>query len=242
MHRQAIENYNYWGDNRVLKALAGDGFLSRYGKVDPRTMQVAVDCTHIVEDGDDDLIARLFPGGEWVDEYEEQPERTVGIQWQHLTMERLRSYLHIGVSEEALWDAWAKPTYNKWVTIPEHRRHFRRYKPPEMEHYVILLPARYIICPTCSGSGKVVNPSIDCGGYRFDEDDYDYETGESRYMRGDYDVQCPECKGRTTVLSTNITANNLSPQQRALIEYAQEYDKDAWAHAREVAAERRMGC
>jgi hypothetical protein len=69
----------------------------------------------------------------------------------------------------------------------------------EEEELELELPARYAVCPTCGGKGEHVNPSIDAGGYAPDEDDYDDETGEDRYTRGDYNVTCRTCQGKRVV-------------------------------------------
>ena len=61
------------------------------------------------------------------------------------------------------------------------------------------LHGRMEVCDTCSGRGTHTNPSIDAGGYDFDGDDVDEETGESHYLSGRYDVACYECKGRRVV-------------------------------------------
>jgi hypothetical protein len=102
----------------------------------------------------------------------------------------------------------------------------------------LTVPAQAVVCGTCDGHGKVVNPSIDAGGIADDDDfwadDYDDETGESRYHRGDYDVPCPECRGLRVVFEPE-----LPPAVSAAVE-AWQVEEDAYL--RECLAERRMGC
>lgn len=95
-----------------------------------------------------------------------------------------------------------------------------------------------VVCDTCSGHGKVVDPSIDAGGIGagddFWVDDYDDGTGESRYHRGDYDIPCPACRGLRVVFEPEFPAT-VDAVIRA-------WRRDEDAHLRESLAERRMGC
>lgn len=120
----------------------------------------------------------------------------------------------------------------------------------EMEPNIVhthVLPAHYEVCDTCHGKGKHVNPSIDAGGISSDdefwEDDWDYdgpEGGQSRYMRGDYDVPCYECKGVRVVLDVNEDlAKHQCPE--SLERYYDRLKDEASFHA-ERMAELRMGC
>lgn len=102
------------------------------------------------------------------------------------------------------------------------------------------LPVKWEVCHTCEGRGKHVNPSIDAGGISEDDDfwgeDYDEETGESRYMRGDYDVTCHTCGGRTTVFAVDRARADAS----TLALYDKMQEDEAYYEA-ERRAERRMG-
>lgn len=98
------------------------------------------------------------------------------------------------------------------------------------------------VCPTCDGKGKHVNPSIDAGGIssgdEFWDDDWDYdgaEGGQSRYMRGDYDVPCYECHSKRVVPVPS------SDNPDFILKALQEWDLDQAAYEAERAAERRMG-
>lgn len=102
----------------------------------------------------------------------------------------------------------------------------------------LTLAATAVVCDTCSGHGKVVDPAIDAGGIGADDDfwvdDYDEETGTSRYHRGDYDIVCPACRGLRVVFEPEF------PRTVAAVIEAWQRDEDA--HLRECLAERRMGC
>ena len=112
----------------------------------------------------------------------------------------------------------------------------------EPKEHVYEVPAEFDVCDTCSGRGRHVNPSIDADGLSSDDefwaDDRDEETGESRYMRGDYDVPCYGCSGARVI---PVPAPSDDPKVRAAIEKFNEY-AEADAEFRALcAAERRMG-
>lgn len=76
----------------------------------------------------------------------------------------------------------------------------------------IELPSKWMVCPTCQGKGTHVNPSIDSGGLVYD-DRADLEFVDD-YMAGNYDVQCSQCEGRTTVLG--IDFDRMSADERRM--------------------------
>jgi hypothetical protein len=100
----------------------------------------------------------------------------------------------------------------------------------------LVLPARLALCPTCQGKGSHVNPSIDASGYAADEDDYDDETGEDRYTRGDYTVRCWTCNGKRVV--PEIDGENVDAETLARIEAWEAAEADFRALQ---LAERRAG-
>lgn len=111
----------------------------------------------------------------------------------------------------------------------------------EGEEQLYVFPARFAVCDTCQGRGSHVNPSIDASGISGDDefwcDDYDDETGESRYMRGDYDVNCYGCGGKRVV--PVIDEENAEPTALTIYE---EWRTENARYEAERAAERRMGC
>ena len=91
----------------------------------------------------------------------------------------------------------------------------------------------FVVCSTCNGSGKVVNPSIDAGGLSRRDFEEDPEFAED-YFSGYYDIQCPECKGRNVVPDVKFEAEiskAVESWERAEADYV-------WL----CASERRMGC
>lgn len=58
--------------------------------------------------------------------------------------------------------------------------------------------AKYRVCPTCRGEGKIVNPSVSV----WTESDRDEDPeGFDNMMQGLYDVACTECRGQRVVTS-----------------------------------------
>lgn len=99
----------------------------------------------------------------------------------------------------------------------------------------VVIPARYEVCETCDGKGTHVNPGVDAHGITQEEFDENPGFRES-YMRGDYDVQCVECKGLR--VSPVVDDSRATLEQMKMVE---ERMKDLADYAAEVAAERRMG-
>lgn len=100
------------------------------------------------------------------------------------------------------------------------------------------LPTRWQVCGLCDGDGKVVNPSIDCGGLSA-EDFHDDPDFASDYFSGVYDVTCPTCAGRTTVPVVDVSQCTFA-QKRALVEQMRQERADAEVDA-EWLSELRMG-
>lgn len=63
----------------------------------------------------------------------------------------------------------------------------------------IKLPMERIVCPTCRGEGKIVNPAIDGHGIPADDECWDDDDFREGYFGGRYDVICPECDGRNVI-------------------------------------------
>jgi RecJ-like exonuclease len=100
------------------------------------------------------------------------------------------------------------------------------------------LPAKYEVCGRCNGEGKHDHSAFSNGVSReqFDEDP-DFEEA---YFRGDYDVVCEECKGRTTVLVVDADACKAAGLEKELEIYWDNCREDRMTR-REMEAERRMG-
>ena len=91
---------------------------------------------------------------------------------------------------------------------------------------------KFEVCGQCRGSGKVVNPSIDCGGLT-QEDFYDDPDFEEAYMSGRYDQTCPNCGGK------RVEAIPQFPEW--LNKAIADHDESEWEGIRESCQERAMG-
>ena len=100
------------------------------------------------------------------------------------------------------------------------------------------LPAKYEVCSRCNGEGKHDHPAFS-NGFSSEDMDEDPDFLES-YFRGDYDVMCEECKGRTTVLCVDEDACKAQGLEKEMETYF-EMRREERAYKRERDAERRMG-
>lgn len=107
------------------------------------------------------------------------------------------------------------------------------------DEVVYTLPAKYEVCPTCEGSGKHVNPSIDSHGISAEEFREDPGFAED-YFRGMYDVPCYECGGRNVVPRIDEGACVSDEDKRALKAWREQLIADA-DYRRMCEYERRMG-
>ena len=108
----------------------------------------------------------------------------------------------------------------------------------------VKLPARYVVCGTCDGKGKHVNPSIDSHGIGEEEWDRDWShEDKENYHSGMYDIQCNECKGRTTTPSINheLVTKSMNKKWQEALQYEQDRLDGIAADARERAAELKYG-
>lgn len=96
------------------------------------------------------------------------------------------------------------------------------------------LPSKFEVCGTCLGHGRTANPSIDGNGITSSEwqDDWDPDERQA-YLRGDYDITCPECKGLRVV--NVVDEEHLSEDDRRFLK---RYRQDQEDRARERAADR----
>jgi hypothetical protein len=102
----------------------------------------------------------------------------------------------------------------------------------ETEHTIVL---KWVVCVTCDGSGKHVNPSIDANGLTQRDFDEDPEFLDE-YMRGSYDVDCYECKGRTTILAIDLESSS-----KSAIDFYTQYVNDFHSDIQTRIGEMRMG-
>ena len=97
---------------------------------------------------------------------------------------------------------------------------------------VLTVPSKFEVCHQCAGSGNMVNPRVDAGGLSQEDFDEDPEFRED-YFSGRYDMRCNQCKGQ------RVTPALIFPE--AVQKAVEDFERDAWDHAAESAAERAMG-
>lgn len=102
----------------------------------------------------------------------------------------------------------------------------------------IHLPTHKIVCPTCSGKGHHVNPSIDANGLSSDDFDADPDFRED-YFGGAYDVQCYECGGKNVVDAVDM--EKLERTNKPLYDRYMKHLSFEQQWRAEEAHERRMG-
>jgi len=103
----------------------------------------------------------------------------------------------------------------------------------------ISLPAKFVVCPRCQGTGSHVNPSIDGHGLTREDFDQDPDFAEG-YFRGDYDIPCATCHGERVV--SVIDHERLNAEQRAQWDehlaqeeaYRRDYDSERWLRMAEA--------
>ena len=86
------------------------------------------------------------------------------------------------------------------------------------------LPCVWEVCQDCRGNGTHVNRNIDGNGITASEwAEWDDDEKEG-YFRGDYDVTCETCRGRTTV--------QVIDEERAALAFPEEWHKyEEWLAA-----------
>ncbi len=116
------------------------------------------------------------------------------------------------------------------------------YKLIDPEDGCVTLRMEFVVCPTCNGKGKHVNPSIDAHGITAEEWDRDwsYEDREN-YMSGVYDVQCYECNGRRVVPEVDKTPYFFTKEVKEIVELIEDGIADEAEYVRTCMMERAMG-
>lgn len=102
-----------------------------------------------------------------------------------------------------------------------------------------LIACIYVVCPTCKGYGKHVNPSVDAGGLSPSdfEDDEDFRRD---YFGGTYDVPCYECKGEK-VIPEPVTNEDADEEIYWIFNALAERASEEALYESERTSERRMG-
>lgn len=77
-----------------------------------------------------------------------------------------------------------------------------------------IIPVKYVVCSTCEGKGKIVNPNIDRQGLSREDFDEDSDFREN-YFSGMYDIACNECNGKRVSIVFDEERGN--PKQLKMI-------------------------
>jgi len=100
------------------------------------------------------------------------------------------------------------------------------------EDRTVHLPAEYVICSQCRGTG---GHSLRFGAItQSDRDEHWDEDSFESYMRGDYDEKCEPCDGTGKVLIVDRDACRTDEQKAALAKMDRDREIDA-----EIEAEHR---
>jgi len=97
----------------------------------------------------------------------------------------------------------------------------------------ISLPAKFVVCPRCAGSGTHVNPAIDGNGLSREDFDADPDFEEG-YLRGDYDIRCEQCKGERVLSQvdrprlTALQRRQLARHEKVLSDIARDDASEIW--------------
>lgn len=105
---------------------------------------------------------------------------------------------------------------------------------PSGEEEIVKFPATMIVCYTCQGTGKTVNPSIDGNGITASEMEELGEDFREDYLSGVYDVTCRTCHGKNVIAVLDREACNRNPKLRLLLKLK---DKEDESSARDDASE-----
>lgn len=98
------------------------------------------------------------------------------------------------------------------------------------------LPSRWEVCTVCDGEGKHSH-AVDGNDITASEWAEWHPDERETYLRGGYDQQCEECKGKRVVAV--VDEDRLTDEQRREWE---SWAEDERRYRASVEAERRMGC
>jgi len=105
-------------------------------------------------------------------------------------------------------------------------------------HGSVAVPAKWVICPCCEGSGQVENAAFSSGFTSSEWADEDDDFKEN-YLSGGYDVACRECDATGKVAAPDM--EQLTYPQKRLLATERSFQRQSAEFARECAIERRMG-
>jgi hypothetical protein len=112
------------------------------------------------------------------------------------------------------------------------------------EEHEVALPAKYIVCPDCSGRGKTHLGWVAKDQPAYTQEDFDRDPGLLEdLMAGTYDATCSGCNGRTTLLVVDHMECKRSTHPLIKAGYAAwiENERDEAAYRALCDAEKRAG-
>ena len=108
------------------------------------------------------------------------------------------------------------------------------------------VPTKWSICACCEGNGTVTNPAFSNGftsdqwaDMQLDFDGAGEESAADRYMRGDMDVVCRDCKGAGKLRIPDVARMTFAQKRIAAVTRSEERARFEYDDI--AAAERRMG-
>ena len=241
-----MDNYNYWGDSRVIQSLIGDtsgyGLTSKDGKI-------FLSCD---EDFFADEVYALVKNGNKFSFIDLMSDKDIEGEI-------------IGLFYEGDFNTFVNDDYgifkDKMAKVIKSLSKDILFNDAVIQKHECVIPYKQENCWQCDGKGTMVNPSIDAGGLSYD-DFYGDPDFEEDYFSGRYDIQCSACRGsgKQTVLGWDVFASEYTwtdgvktknPKfgvsvAEVLASYwkykIESYEQDMYDMAQEMAWERRMGC
>ena len=241
-----MDNYNYWGDSRVINSLIGDtssyGLTTRDGKV-----FLLLDDEFFL----DEAYALVKNKGNFA---------LVDLQTDKEFEGEILGVFFEGSIEEFKTTDWGifSEKMKKFIEILPEGVLFNE---AVLSKYECVIPFKTVNCYQCDGKGTMVNPSIDAGGLSC-EDFYDDPDFEEAYFSGRYDVTCSACNGSgkhnemgwdafereykwvngTRVLNEKFGKSAVEVLAGYWLDRIEQYEQDQYDAAQEMAWERRWGC
>ena len=115
-----------------------------------------------------------------------------------------------------------------------------------MTKLLLTVPTKWAICACCEGNGTVTNPAFSNGftseqwaDMRLEFDDAGEESAADKYLRGDMDVVCRDCKGAGKLRVPDVS--RMTYEQKRFAVGARAEERARFEYDEIAAAERRMG-
>ena len=243
-----MDNYNYWGDSRVINSLMGDS-TSSYG-LTSKDGKIFLSCD---EDFFCDEAYALV-------KINESKFAFVDLQTDKEVVGQIIGLFYEGSREQFVNEDWGI-FKDKMAKVIEFLPEDIPFNDDVLSKYECAIPFKSVNCYQCDGKGTMVNPSIDAGGLSSQDfyDDPDFAEG---YFSGRYDVTCSACNGSgkqtemgwdafaseyiwvdgNRVLNENFGKSPVEVLANYWSDRIDSYHQDMYDMAQEYANERRWGC